>query len=168
VTALCQATHYTYDAMGHQVTQTLPVNQTLTALSARAWTYDAGGRLTSVCDLGRRGQVKRGSTVLTDNTWNASGTLASRIDGTLGTSFFGYDFANRQTSMTSPVPSIRAAAVVEASVTLNYTTVLNLVFLMIAAVLVIWFLRTGGPEMLTMMDMSAEEMQMDMGASGLN
>lgn len=57
------------------------------------------------------------------------------------------------------VPSVRNAAVVEASVTLNYTTILNLVFLVIAGVLVIRFLRTGGPKMLTMMDMSAEETQ---------
>ncbi len=173
-----QAWHYTYDAMGHQVSQAPPVNQTLTALSSRSWTYDAGGRLTSVCDfaaggscatatrhtdptydglgrelsrtvysgsgtgtpklawtttynpdgsqaslafdgnasnegtdtltftydgLGRPDQVKRSSTVLTDNGWNATGTLASRSDGTLGSSGFGYDWANRLTSMTSPV-----------------------------------------------------------------
>jgi YD repeat-containing protein len=43
--------------------------------------------------------------VLTDNGWNASGTLASRSDGTLGTSAFGYDWASRLTSMSSPAYS---------------------------------------------------------------
>jgi hypothetical protein len=49
------------------------------------------------------------------------------------------------------IPEQRAAKVVEASVTWNYTTVLNLVFLGLAAVLVVRFLRTGGPAMLRMM-----------------
>ncbi len=49
------------------------------------------------------------------------------------------------------VPAERHAKVVEASVTWNYTTVLNLLFLTLAAVLVVRFLRTGGPEMLRMM-----------------
>ena len=49
------------------------------------------------------------------------------------------------------VPQERVAKVVEASVTWNYTTVLNLVFLALAGVLVWRFLRTGGPAMLKMM-----------------
>jgi uncharacterized membrane protein YraQ (UPF0718 family) len=49
------------------------------------------------------------------------------------------------------VPTQRAAKVVEASVTWNYTTILDLVFLTLAAVLVVRFLRTGGPAMLKMM-----------------
>jgi hypothetical protein len=49
------------------------------------------------------------------------------------------------------IPEQRAARVVEASVTWNYTTVLNLVFLALAAVLMVRFLRTGGPAMLKMM-----------------
>jgi uncharacterized membrane protein YraQ (UPF0718 family) len=49
------------------------------------------------------------------------------------------------------VPEERAAKVVEASITWNYTTILNLVFLALAAVLVVRFLRTGGPQMLKMM-----------------
>src|SRR6266508_3421298 len=49
------------------------------------------------------------------------------------------------------VPDERSAKVVEASVTWNYTTILNLVFLTLAAVLVVRFLRTGGPAMLKMM-----------------
>jgi uncharacterized protein len=49
------------------------------------------------------------------------------------------------------IPSERDAKVVEGSITWNYTTVLNLVFLVLAAVLVIRFLRTGGPAMLRAM-----------------
>jgi uncharacterized membrane protein YraQ (UPF0718 family) len=49
------------------------------------------------------------------------------------------------------VPEQRSAKVVEASVTWNYTTILNLIFLALAAVLVVRFLRTGGPAMLKMM-----------------
>jgi uncharacterized membrane protein YraQ (UPF0718 family) len=48
-------------------------------------------------------------------------------------------------------PHIRNAKVLEASVTFNYTTVLNIVFLVIAGALVWRFLRTGGPVMSTMM-----------------
>ena len=49
------------------------------------------------------------------------------------------------------VPAERHAEVAEAAVTLNYTTVLNVIFLAIAAVLVVRFSKTGGPEMLKMM-----------------
>src|SRR5207249_8530461 len=49
------------------------------------------------------------------------------------------------------VPSERNAKVVEASVTWNYTTFLNLVFIGLSVVLVARFLRTGGPAMLRMM-----------------
>ena len=51
------------------------------------------------------------------------------------------------------VPTDRNADVVEASVTWNYTTYLNIVFLLLAAVLV-WryFMRGGGWKMLKMMD----------------
>ena len=50
------------------------------------------------------------------------------------------------------IPDERNAEVVEASVTWNHTTFLNLVFLGLAGVLVVRFLRTGGPAMLRMMD----------------
>ena len=50
------------------------------------------------------------------------------------------------------VSQTRNAKVVEASFTLNYTTVLNLLFLLLAAVLVVRFLRTKGLEMLRMMN----------------
>jgi uncharacterized protein len=50
------------------------------------------------------------------------------------------------------IPQHRNAQIVEAAVTLNYTTILNLIFLVLAALLLIRFFRTGGPEMLRMMD----------------
>jgi uncharacterized protein len=46
----------------------------------------------------------------------------------------------------------RSAKIVEASVTWNYTTVLNIIFLGLAAALVWRFVRTGGLPMLRMMD----------------
>jgi uncharacterized protein len=50
------------------------------------------------------------------------------------------------------VPEERNAKIVEASVTWNYTTVLNIIFLGFAAVLLWRFVRTGGLPMLRMMD----------------
>jgi uncharacterized protein len=50
------------------------------------------------------------------------------------------------------VPDERNATVVEASVTWNVTTFLNVLFLSLSAVLVARFLRTGGPRMLRMMN----------------
>jgi hypothetical protein len=55
------------------------------------------------------------------------------------------------------VPGERDAKVVEASVSWNYTTILNIVFLALSAILVIRFLRTGGPAMLRMMDVAPED-----------
>jgi uncharacterized membrane protein YraQ (UPF0718 family) len=56
------------------------------------------------------------------------------------------------------IPTDRHALVVAASVSLNYTSVLNVLFLALAAVLIWRFRRTGGPEMLAMMDVSSDEM----------
>jgi uncharacterized membrane protein YraQ (UPF0718 family) len=52
------------------------------------------------------------------------------------------------------VPQQRSAQIVEAHITGNYTTWLNIVFLSLAALLVWRFLKTGGPEMLRMMNKS--------------
>ncbi len=46
------------------------------------------------------------------------------------------------------IPKERSAQIVEAAVTLNYTTILNLIFLGLVALLVVRFFRTGGPDML--------------------
>jgi len=50
------------------------------------------------------------------------------------------------------IPRERSARVVEASIAWDYTTWLNIVLLGIAALLVWRFVKTGGPEMLRMMN----------------
>jgi len=50
------------------------------------------------------------------------------------------------------IPQHRAAQIVETSITFNYTTVLNIIFLALAAFLVVRFLTTGGPKMMAHMD----------------
>src|SRR6202049_402915 len=54
------------------------------------------------------------------------------------------------------IPAERHARVVEASITWNYTTWLNIAFLAVASLLVWRFLRTGGPGMLRMVKRPAE------------
>lgn len=55
------------------------------------------------------------------------------------------------------IPANRDITVLLQGPSWNYTTALNLVFLVVAAVLVWRFLRTGGPEMLKMMGASPQE-----------
>lgn len=57
------------------------------------------------------------------------------------------------------IPQARNATVMREGLRWNYTSVLDLVFLAITALLLIRFLRTGGPEMLRMMDQPAPEGQ---------
>lgn len=52
------------------------------------------------------------------------------------------------------IPEYRGAPIVEESIRWNYTTILNIVFLLLASVLTVRFLRTGGPAMLRMMNSS--------------
>lgn len=49
-------------------------------------------------------------------------------------------------------PHLRNAKVLDAAVSWNYTTFLNILFLLVASTLVWRFLRTGGPKMLKMMN----------------
>ncbi|MEA2590417.1 MAG: uncharacterized protein QOD62_248, partial [Actinomycetota bacterium] len=56
------------------------------------------------------------------------------------------------------IPHERAAKVVEAGVTWNYTTFLNLGFLVLAGVLVVRFLRSGGRQMFKMMGGGPDDM----------
>jgi uncharacterized membrane protein YraQ (UPF0718 family) len=49
------------------------------------------------------------------------------------------------------IPQERNARVMEEAISWNYTTWLNIGFLVVAALLVVRFLRTGGPAMLRMM-----------------
>ena len=55
------------------------------------------------------------------------------------------------------IPKQHSARIVEEAIQWNYTTWLNLVFLMLGALLVWRFLRTGGPEMLRMMNAKARD-----------
>ncbi len=50
------------------------------------------------------------------------------------------------------IPSQRRAQIAEMSISFNYTTVLNIIFLVIAALLLVRFFRTGGPKMLAHME----------------
>jgi uncharacterized membrane protein YraQ (UPF0718 family) len=55
------------------------------------------------------------------------------------------------------IPHERKAQLMEESIRWNYTAVLNIIFLVLAMVLVIRFLRTGGPAMLRMMGSSSHQ-----------
>lgn len=55
------------------------------------------------------------------------------------------------------IPQEHNAKVVEASIQFNYTTVLNILFLALAALLVARFFKTGGPNMLKMMNNDSEQ-----------
>jgi uncharacterized protein len=46
------------------------------------------------------------------------------------------------------IPRERSVEIVEATVILNYTTILSVSFLSVAVLLLVRFFRTGGPEML--------------------
>jgi uncharacterized protein len=50
------------------------------------------------------------------------------------------------------IPSQRSVQIVEMSISFNYTTVLNIIFLVIGALLLVRFFRTGGPRMLAHME----------------
>jgi uncharacterized membrane protein YraQ (UPF0718 family) len=56
------------------------------------------------------------------------------------------------------VPDLRNAKVEMAAVSWNYTTYLNIVFLLLAAALVVRFLRTGGMAMMSMMNGGPDDM----------
>ena len=56
------------------------------------------------------------------------------------------------------IPTERQAQVVEASISWNYTTWLNIAFLILATLLVWRFMKTGGPAMLRMMNAPASSM----------
>ena len=49
------------------------------------------------------------------------------------------------------VPAERAAKVTDTGITWNYTTILNIIFLLVAAALVLRFVRSGSAPMLKMM-----------------
>ncbi len=56
------------------------------------------------------------------------------------------------------IPQNRNVVTITEGIQWNYTTILNIIFLVLAAVLVIRFIRTGGLPMLRMMNTSEHEM----------
>jgi uncharacterized membrane protein YraQ (UPF0718 family) len=56
------------------------------------------------------------------------------------------------------IPTNRDVAAITEGISWNYTTILNIIFLLLAAILVIRFIRTGGLPMLRMMNRPAPEM----------
>jgi len=56
------------------------------------------------------------------------------------------------------IPSVRNARVEMAQISWNYTTFLNIAFLLLAVVLVLRFVRTGGMAMMTMMGGGPDDM----------
>jgi uncharacterized membrane protein YraQ (UPF0718 family) len=56
------------------------------------------------------------------------------------------------------IPTNRAVSAISQGPSWDYTTVLNIIFLLVAALLVWRFLRTGGPAMLRMMRLSEDEL----------
>ena len=71
-------------------------------------------------------------------------------------------------AITGLTPEQRHAAVLEPSISWNYTTILNIVFLLLAALLVIRFIRTGGAMMLRMMSKPESETEHGHGAEPHN
>jgi uncharacterized membrane protein YraQ (UPF0718 family) len=61
------------------------------------------------------------------------------------------------------IPAERHAKIVETAIQWNYTTVLNIIFPVLALALVSRFLRTGGPGMLKMMNKPMGQHQMSHG-----
>lgn len=57
------------------------------------------------------------------------------------------------------IPQNRNVAAITGGVHWNYTTILNIAFLVLAALLAIRFLRTGGRSMLKMMKMPTQQME---------
>ena len=57
------------------------------------------------------------------------------------------------------IPTDRSMVVISEGIRWNYTSYLNIIFLVFAIILVVRFLRTGGPAMLKMMDKSSDELK---------
>lgn len=55
------------------------------------------------------------------------------------------------------IPTTRHALVLDAHISLNYTTILNIVFVTAESLLFFRYLRTGGPEMMAMMDSTGSD-----------
>jgi len=79
-----------------------------------------------------------------------SGFLLATFYATMVASGLAIEFLFQGLGLVPEGP--RHAKVVMAEVSFNYTTVLNILFLVVSAVLIVRFFKTGGPEMLRTMD----------------
>src|SRR6266496_243807 len=81
--------------------------------------------------------------------WRMAGFLLAAFYATMAAAGLIVEFLFQGLDL---IPVERNAKVIEASVTWNYTTILNIIFLALAAVLLWRFVRTGGLPMLRMMN----------------
>jgi uncharacterized membrane protein YraQ (UPF0718 family) len=81
--------------------------------------------------------------------WRMAGFLFVTFYATMAAAGLVVEFVFQGAGL---IPKGRHAKVEMASVSLNYTTYLNVVFLLVAALLLWRFFTTGGAEMLRMMD----------------
>jgi uncharacterized protein len=81
--------------------------------------------------------------------WRMAGFLLATFYATMVTAGLIVEFLFQGLGL---VPEQRDAKVIEATVSWNYTTILNIIFLALAAVLLWRFVRTGGLPMLRMMN----------------
>lgn len=90
-----------------------------------------------------------------------AGALAAWVPDSFWRAFF---FTNNPTlakiefDALGIIPQNRTTAAFTEGIQWNYTTILNIIFLILAAALVIRFIRTGGIPMLRMMNKPAQEM----------
>jgi RHS repeat-associated protein len=130
VNAAGKTTSYTYDELDHMLSATDPLNRatnyvfdgignvkkvTDAAGRATTYTYDAADRLTNVTysdgttpnvaygyDAGGRRTSMTDGTGSTTYTYDALSRLTKTVNGRGGTTTFGYDIADHQTSLTYP------------------------------------------------------------------
>jgi hypothetical protein len=86
--------------------------------------------------------------------WRMAGFLLATFYATMAAAGLVVEFLFQGLGL---VPGERNAKIVEAHLTWNYTTVLNILFLCLAAVLVARFLQSGGLPMLRTMNKPAPE-----------
>jgi uncharacterized membrane protein YraQ (UPF0718 family) len=81
--------------------------------------------------------------------WKVTGLIAGIFYVAMAVAALSVEFLFQALGL---IPSQRSAQIVEISISFNYTTVLNILFLALAAFLVIRFLKTGGSKMLAHMN----------------
>jgi uncharacterized membrane protein YraQ (UPF0718 family) len=81
--------------------------------------------------------------------WKMTGVILATFYASMAIAALVVEFVFQALGL---IPQQRSAQVAEASITFNYTSILNVVFLTLAAFLLVRFFRTGGRQMLRMMD----------------